>query len=41
VNNKYFPAEFPNGHIGIKSLNVDLVYGNGACVPLSDIYLYH
>jgi hypothetical protein len=41
VNNKYFPAEFPKGHIGIKSLNADLVYEDGAPVPLSDIYLHH
>ncbi|KAG0592565.1 hypothetical protein KC19_1G262600 [Ceratodon purpureus] len=41
VNNKFFPAMFPKGHIGIKSLNADLVYQNGEPVPLSDIYLHH
>jgi hypothetical protein len=41
VNNKFFPAMFPKGHIGIKSLNADLVDANGAPVPLSEIYLHH
>jgi hypothetical protein len=41
VNNKYFPAEFPKGHIGIKSMSADLVDENGAPVPLSEIYLHH
>jgi len=41
VNNKYFPGMFPKGHIGIKSLNADLVDQNGAAVPLSEIYLHH
>lgn len=41
VNNKYFPGMFPKGHIGIKSLNADLVYANGEPVPLSEIYLHH
>lgn len=41
VNNKFFPAIFPKGHIGIRSLNADLVYADGSPVPLSDIYLHH
>lgn len=41
VNNKFFPAMFPKGHIGIKSFNADLVYQDGSPVPLSDVYLHH
>lgn len=41
VNNKYFPGEFPKGHIGIKSVNAELVDQDGASVPLSEIYLHH
>ena len=41
VNNKWFLAEFPAGHVGIKRLHADLVDDNGAVVPLSDLYLHH
>lgn len=41
VNNKYFVAEAPKGHIGIVDFVADLVYENGEKVPLSDVYLHH
>jgi len=41
VNNKYYPAEYPNGHIGIKSFSAELVDEKGESIPLSSIYLHH
>lgn len=41
VNNKYFPAEFPKGHIGIRSYYAEVVDENGVSVPLSEVYLHH
>lgn len=41
VNNKFYPAEFPKGHIGIKSFSAELVDEKGVSIPLSSIYLHH
>ena len=41
VNNKYFPGEFPAGHIGIKAFTAELVDESGAPIPLSELYLHH
>ena len=41
VNNKFFTSMFPKGHIGIKSINADLVDRNGVAIPLTDLYLHH
>lgn len=41
ANNKYFTAEYPKGHIGIRSVNADLVDQNGIAIPLFENYLHH
>ncbi|XP_058746551.1 uncharacterized protein LOC131619478 [Vicia villosa] len=36
-----FDIEFPNGHIGVKSFDVDLVDEQGNSVPLYETYIHH
>ncbi|XP_057440681.1 uncharacterized protein LOC130732699 [Lotus japonicus] len=41
VANKHFTAEFPRGHIAVKSFNVEVVDEAGNSVSLQQTYLHH
>lgn len=40
-NKNYFNIGFPRGHIGVKSVNAELVDERGYPVPLHEAYLHH
>ena len=41
VSKGMFDIEFPTGHIGVKSFDVDLVDEQGNSVPLHETYFHH
>jgi len=41
ANKQIFNIEFPKGHVGIKSFDVDLVDEHGNSVPLHETYIHH
>lgn len=41
VNRALFDIEFPKGHIGVKSFDVDLIDEQGNSVPLYETYFHH
>ena len=41
MNNKFFTAQHPEGHIGIKTLYAELVDQDRKPIPLSEVYLHY